>query len=97
MTTSHDPIVSRHFTTKRHESYIVASERRDLARFSPADWGLVQRGQMIPAGRLHAVKGDGTVCGLSLDGLYVFPQIRFRIGSIGRHQCANCMAATWPG
>ena len=87
--------VSRHSTTTRHESYIVASYRQDLARFRPADRGLVQRGQMIPTGRLHAVKGDATLCGLRLEALYVFPLMRFRSVSLGHHQCADCQAASW--
>ena len=74
------------------ESYIVASERRDLGSFSPADRGLVQRGKMVPAGKLHAVQGDKTICGLPLAALYVFPRLRFRRTSIG-HQCPSCQVA----
>jgi hypothetical protein len=74
-------------------SYIVASERRDLGSFRRADRGLVQRGQMIPAGRLHAVQGDKTLCGLPLRGLYIFPQLRFRGAPYVGYQCPVCQVA----
>ena len=47
----------------------------------------------VPAPR--AVKGDATLCGLRLEALYVFPLMRFRSVSLGRHQCADCQAASW--
>jgi hypothetical protein len=92
MRTSDDSRVSRYSSTTRYESYIVASPRQDLGSFTRADRGLVQRGQMVPAGRLHAVHGDKTLCGLPVGGLYIFPQLRFRRDSIG-YQCPACQVA----
>jgi hypothetical protein len=80
------------------DPHTVASEGRELAGFGPADYGLVRRGRMLPAGKLHAVLGDETACGVPLGALYLFPQLRFWRSYAGR-QCPDCQAATgleWP-
>jgi hypothetical protein len=90
MTTTHNSQSPDSVASRGRRSHLLASWGRDLASFGPADWGGIRRGRMVPAGRLHAVADNKTLCGLPLLGLYVFPALRFEEGAIG-HQCPSCV------